>query len=338
MKKIKIAQIGTSRYSHGNSIFASLCKQSDIFEVVGYALPENEKEKFPEAVACFKDHPELTVEEILSNPEIEAVAVETEEIHLLKYAKMVAKAGKHLHMEKPGSPSLADFRELIDTLKEKKLAFTTGYMYRFNPKVKEALARVKSGELGKIFAVEAQMNCKHKNDLRAWLAAFPGGMTFFLGCHLIDLVYQIMGEPVSVHPFNTATGIDGINTDDLGMAVFRYENGVAFIKTCDDEVGGFLRRNLIVTGERGSLAIQPLEYYPALPESDKQTTTMNECFNTDVWQAEWTASTSEEFDRYDDMMKNFAEIVRGKENPYGYDYEMKLFELVMKACGKDTNI
>jgi predicted dehydrogenase len=147
-----------------------------------------------------------------------------------------------------------------------------------------------------------------------------------------------MGEPVSVHPFNTATGIDGINTDDLGMAVFRYENGVAFIKTCDDEVGGFLRRNLIVTGERGSLAIQPLEYYPALPESDKQTTTMNECFNTAVWQAEWTASTSEEFDRYDDMMKNFAEIVRGKENPYGYDYEMKLFELVMKACGKDTNI
>ena len=62
MKKIKIAQIGTSRYSHGNSIFASLCKQSDIFEVVGYAFPENEKEKFPEAVAFFKDYPELTVE------------------------------------------------------------------------------------------------------------------------------------------------------------------------------------------------------------------------------------------------------------------------------------
>ena len=35
-------------------------------------------------------------------------------------------------------------------------------------------------------------------------------------------------------------------------------------------------------------------------------------------------------------MKNFAEIVRGKENPCGYDYEMKLFELVMKASGEDT--
>ena len=48
MKKIKIAQIGTSHNSHGSSIFNSLKKQSDLFEIVGYALPENEREKFPE--------------------------------------------------------------------------------------------------------------------------------------------------------------------------------------------------------------------------------------------------------------------------------------------------
>ena len=39
-----------------------------------------------------------TVDEILKNPEIEAVAVETEEIYLTKYALMVAEAGKHLHI------------------------------------------------------------------------------------------------------------------------------------------------------------------------------------------------------------------------------------------------
>ncbi len=334
MRKIKIAQIGTSRYSHGNSIFASLCKKKDLFEVVGYAFPENEDEKFPEFKEQYAPYRRMTVEEILSDPTIEAVAVETEEVYLLKYAKMVAKAGKHLHMEKPGSPCLADFRELVGILKEKNLAFTLGYMYRFNPKVQELLTRVKSGELGKIFSVEAQMSCKHSKEQRAFLSAFPGGMTFFLGCHLIDLVYQIMGEPTAVLPLSRSTGIDGVHTDDLGMAVFQYENGISFIKASDNEVGGFLRRNLIVTGERGSLAIQPLEYYPALPESDKQTATMNECFDTAVWQAEWTKETSLPFDRYDSMMKNFAEIVRGKENPYSYDYELRLFELVLQACGK----
>lgn len=44
MRKIRIAQIGTSTNSHGNHIFNSLKKQSDIFEVVGYAFPENERE------------------------------------------------------------------------------------------------------------------------------------------------------------------------------------------------------------------------------------------------------------------------------------------------------
>jgi hypothetical protein len=43
MRKIKIAQIGTSLYSHGSDIFKSLTKQKDVFEVIGYALPENEK-------------------------------------------------------------------------------------------------------------------------------------------------------------------------------------------------------------------------------------------------------------------------------------------------------
>ena len=143
MKKIRVAQIGTSANSHGRNIWESLVKQNDIFEVVGYALPENEREKFPKQVERFGEYREMTVEEILSDPTIEAVAVETEEIYLTKYALMVAKAGKHLHMEKPGGTELALFEELIETLKEKNLVFSTGYMYRFNPKIKEAFEKVK---------------------------------------------------------------------------------------------------------------------------------------------------------------------------------------------------
>ena len=43
MKKIKIAQIGTSKYSHGNLIWKTLLDNDNLFEVVGYAFPENEK-------------------------------------------------------------------------------------------------------------------------------------------------------------------------------------------------------------------------------------------------------------------------------------------------------
>ena len=124
MKKIKIAQIGTSQNGHGNLIWWSLLKQSDVFEVVGYAFPENERNKFPKQAMAFNGYREMTVDEILNNPDIEAVAVETEEIYLTKYSLMVAKAGKHLHMEKPGGIELFDFENLISVLKSKNLTFS----------------------------------------------------------------------------------------------------------------------------------------------------------------------------------------------------------------------
>ena len=331
MKKIKVAQIGTSKNSHGNFIWESMIKQKDIFDVVGYALPENEREKFPDRAKAFDGYNELTVDEILNNPEIEAVVVETEEIYLTKYALMVANAGKHLHMEKPGGVDLADFEKLVEILKSKNLTFSTGYMYRFNPKIQEALAKVKNGELGEIYSVEAHMDCKHPAEVRQWLQNFPGGMMFFLGCHLIDLIYQIQGEPEEIIPFNCSTGYDEVTANDYGMVVFKYKSGVSFAKTCANENGGYLRRQLVICGTKGTIEIKPLE----VSADGGLYTVMNEAYSTE-WCKEWDTSKSEVYDRYDDMMRNFAEMGSAKENPYSYDYELGLYKLILKSCGKEV--
>lgn len=123
MSKIRIAQIGTSAFSHGSEIFNTVKKADDIFEIVGYAMPENEKEKFSNRMEEFKGFRELTVDEILSDPTIDAVTVETEEVYLTKYAIMAAEHGKHIHMEKPGGINLADFEKLIKIVKRKNLIF-----------------------------------------------------------------------------------------------------------------------------------------------------------------------------------------------------------------------
>lgn len=330
MKRIRIAQIGTSDYSHGSDIWNTLTKYKDLFEVVGYALPENEREKFPHRMSSFEGYKEMTVEEILSDPTIEAVTVETEEIHLTKYALMVARAGKHLHMEKPGGKSLSDFETLISLLKEKNLAFSVGYMYRFNPIISDAVEKAQRGDLGKIFSVEAQMNCKHPPEMREWLKTFPGGMLFFLGCHLIDLIYRIQGEPKKVLPLSTSTNIDGISADDFGMVVYQYENGVSFAKTCDNERGGFSRRQLVISGEKGTIEIRPLETY-----CDGVLYTVGGECTSEEWLAEAEMKRSAPFDRYQAMMRHFAEVVRGKENIYGYDYELGLYKLILRSCGKE---
>ena len=159
-------------------------------------------------------------------------------------------------------------------------------------------------------------------------------MLFFLGCHLIDLIYRIQGEPDEVIPLSCSTGFDGINTDDYGMAVFKYPNGVSFAKACDSELGGYLRRQLVICGEKGTIELKPLEIVTDVNDSTVVYTKSAECYHAD-WHTPAASSQCERFDRYDDMMKNFAELVRGKENPYTYDYELNLYKLILKACGQE---
>ena len=333
MKKIRIAQIGINKYSHANTIFGTLTKFPDIFEVVGYALVENEREECADALHVFDGYPELTLDEILNDKSIEAVTVETDEIHLTKYATLAAKHGKHIHMEKPGSESLADFENLINEVRRGGKVFHTGYMYRYNPYVKQILAEVKSGEFGEIHSVEAQMDCKHlPGKVIDWLATFKGGMMFYLGCHLIDLVLQIQGEPNDIVVFNRSTGISPVHSNDFALAIFEYKNGCATVKSDASEVGGYARRQLVVVGSKKTVELKPFEMIIEGTCGRGIYTDKTE-YTSDAWM-DMGVTERVEFDRYDDMMLAFAKMVRGEiENPYTLDYELKLFKTILRCCG-----
>ena len=164
-------------------------------------------------------------------PGLEAVAIESYEADLTKYAIAAAKRGLHIFMDKPGGESVSDFARLIALAKEQNLVLNFGYMYRKNPAVVALLDMIKQGELGKVTCVEAHMDCDHTDRVRAWLGNFQGGMTYFLGCHLIDLIYRIQGKPNKIIPMNASTGISGVQSKDYGFAVFEYDTGPSFFKT-----------------------------------------------------------------------------------------------------------
>lgn len=326
MRRIRIAQIGINKYSHGVDIFETLRALSDVFDIAGYALVEDERSTCADKLGVFKGYRELTVEDILNDPTIEAVIIETDEVHLTKYATMAAKVGKHVHMEKPGSPDGAAFDKLIDTVKESGRVFHIGYMYRYNPYISDAVACAVSGKLGEIFSVEAQMSRYDGEEVRRWLGKFPGGMMFYLGCHLVDIVLRVQGMPEKIIPLSRPTA-DGFGAD-YGMAVFEYKNGVSFVKAVGAELGGSRRRHLVINGTLGSVEVCPLE----LRISPKDY--MNRSMKRETWLESGSQdSTSEPFDRYVPMMRAFASMVRGEsENPYTPDYEKTLFHLLLACC------
>ena len=332
MKKIKVIQIGIG-HDHATGILDSLLRLSDVFEVAALALPESEKADFADRLQRYANLPVMSVDEALAIENLDAAVIETEEVSLTKYAHIAAKAGLPVHMDKPGGLDLAAFEELIKTVKTNKTVFHLGYMYRYNKEINEAVRKAKSGELGEIYCVEAHMDCFHTPEKRQWLARFPGGMLFFLGCHLIDLVLRIMGEPDEVIPLSCPVGTDNVTAEDYGMVLLKYKNGVSFAKTCAAEPGGFARRQLVICGSKGTLELKPLEAF----DEKFDVYTGVRCTAADK-AANWAYTSpvvnSKAENRYDNMMRGFAELVRGEhENPFGYDYELKLYKLLLRCCG-----
>ena len=220
MKKIKIAQIGMA-HDHAGVTFSALSKIDD-FDVVGYCtVPEDESEyasqqqKIKSNEEYFKNAKRYTVEEILSMPDLDAVVIETFDLNLVKYAKMAAERGLHVQMDKAPGESAKEYEELLSIIKSKNLAFSIGYMYRFNPFIKSVYEKVFSGEIGKVHTVDAEMSCYMNTNKRIWLEQFKGGMMQFLGCHLVDLVVQLMGVPTEIIPYNFSTGANNVDSLDV---------------------------------------------------------------------------------------------------------------------------
>ena len=330
MKKIRIALIGTEN-DHAAPALISLKSQNDIFDLAGQCFVDEDDSQFKNNEAVYEDVPRLSLDE-LWNAGLDAVVIETNEKISCKYAIMAAEHGLHVQMDKPGSEDHEEFVSMINLFKKTGLVFQPGYMYRYNPAFLKALEIVKSGRIGKIYSVEAQMNALQGDTKRIWLKQFRGGMMFFVGCHMIDLVLRLQGMPSEIIQLNACSGKDDIVSNDIGFAVFKYENGASFVKTTASEPGGFMRRQVVVCGTKGTIEINPLEYnVEGGLCSDMRVLDLE---TGSAWAARVDAKTYVPFVRLDNMLRSFAEMVAG-EKPYDIDldYEIILHEIVLKDAG-----
>ena len=115
---IKIGQIGIG-HNHGESKMLAVRKFPELFEVVGYAEENEEWVKKRGNLKAYEGLKRMSVQEIIEKSD--AILVECDVWELTKYAKMCVEAGKHIHMDKPASGSLKEYKELLDMTKEKNL-------------------------------------------------------------------------------------------------------------------------------------------------------------------------------------------------------------------------
>ncbi len=329
MKKIKIGQIGIG-HNHGEGKMLAVQKFPELFEVIGYAEESEEWVEKRGNLPCYEYLPRLSVEEIIEKSD--AVLVECDVWDLTKIAHKCVNAGKHVHIDKPASGTLAEFEMLLDTAKEKNLTVQMGYMYRYNFAIQKLMNMINSGELGEIYQIDAEMSTYHSKEYRKLLKHFKGGSMYIFGSHLIDLVVSILGEPEKVYPFIKQTGFEGVYSDDNNFAVLEYDKAIARITNLSVEVNGWGMRRFAVMGSKGTVEIKPIELNV---EMTRSTTDIASNAYQDI-KEKVDIKDVPTLSRYDEMMKDFYKSVIGeKENPYSYEHELAVQKTLCRVVGEN---
>lgn len=331
-KRIKIGQIGLD-HEHASGKMGTLRKLTEHYEVVGIVEPDPAIRRKYEKAPVYRDLKWMTEEELLNTKGLRAVAVETKIRDLVPTAARCIAAGMHLHLDKPGSETIGPFRRLLDEAGRRGLAVQLGYMYRNNPAIQFCVRAVREGWLGEIFEVDAVMNRRDSLAYRTWLGQFPGGAMYNFGCHMIDLVVNLLGKPDRITPYLRQTQPD-VKVCDNGLAVFEYPRATATIRTAVIEVEGYRRRQLVVCGDQGTIDIRPLETFATNPKDPVKLRLALSSPRGAYKQGYQEMVFPPMAGRYDDQLIELARIIRGEiANPFPLAHELLVQECLLPACG-----
>lgn len=258
--RIRIGFLGAS-HSHAweKSV---VVRESSRWELAGICEPDAEiREKYEKAGVRI-----LSERELLEDPGIRVVAVESGVPQHAEHGWLVLEAGKHLHLEKPPADNLNDLNSLLPMAEKKKLLVQMGYMWRYHPGINRALEAARRGWLGRVYLVRGMMNTLIPAESRREWALFKGGQMFEQGCHLIDPMVRLLGWPQKVSPVLKKHGPHDDKLADNTVAVFEYPRALGIISSSVLQPGANRHRSFEVMGSNGTAVVRPIE--PAVLEID----------------------------------------------------------------------
>lgn len=92
-------------------------------------------------------------EDVLADPEIEAVAIATPVSSHFELAARTLESGKHVFVEKPLTASSDEALELIELAEELGLVLMPGHTFLYSPPVNRIRSMISGGDLGEIYFI-----------------------------------------------------------------------------------------------------------------------------------------------------------------------------------------
>ncbi|RYY76715.1 MAG: oxidoreductase [Gammaproteobacteria bacterium] len=155
--------------------------------------------------SALEDYPYVKIaksfEEILANPEIDLVVVNTPNEYHYPMTKAALLADKHVVTEKPFTLSLNEGEELINLALQQQKILAVFHNKRLETDHLTVQKILNEGVLGRIVEIEWHYD-RYRNVVthKAWKEDnLPGAGTWFdLGVHMLDSMLTLLGKPQAV--------------------------------------------------------------------------------------------------------------------------------------------
>lgn len=193
-------------------------------------------------------------EELLADPEIEAVYNPLPNHLHVPWTMKAAEAGKHVLCEKPIAMSAAEARLLLDVRDRTGMKIQEAFMVRTHPQWTAARELVRSGRVGHLRSIESFFSYFNRDpsNIRN-IPAAGGGALMDIGCYPIQISRFIYGaEPRRV--LSLVERDPEMKTDRLTSAILEFKTGRATF-TCSTQLVAHQRVELIGTSGRVEIEV-----------------------------------------------------------------------------------
>lgn len=194
---------------------------------------------------------------LLRRDDIQIVAICTPNHLHAEEAMRAARAGKHLVVEKPVALTLGDLRALVNTVEERRVKATVGFVLRWSPLIRLARRLARDGVLGDLMLVEADYIHRVDPAKPGWewkgRAATAGGALMMGGCHAVDALRYCAGEITAVSAYATQVARRDFDYPPTITASLRFAGGAVGKVSVTFEAFSPYLFNLSLYGSRGTL-------------------------------------------------------------------------------------
>jgi predicted dehydrogenase len=168
-------------------------------------------------------------EEILADPDIEAIINTTPNGVHLETTRLAAEAGKHVFLDKPIANTVAEGFEIARVCEEAGVVLALGYQRRRESHFRWIKAEIDAGRFGRLVQAECNISRDRlgKIDLSSWryqASGMPGGVMLQIGIHYVDVLEMLIGPVARVSGTAAQLVLPGDNPDVAAM-MLEHENG-----------------------------------------------------------------------------------------------------------------